>query len=208
MKFDIVIGNPPYNDNNTSRTINKTTMDNTTVLNKWIKYISNQIKQNGIILIISTPGIGRKIEKHGLHIHKLTFIPDKTWIKKISAVWWVLGKLSKPTFIHNKTINKMMKINHTPKSGQSCKYDKMHGYIGGNKFYNSYLTNTKQNEVNLETIMKFIQPWVKKMGIIYWINVMRYVDYGWLEGLTYNITEKDIINYYRLTPDDVKEIKY
>jgi len=218
MKFDIVIANPPYNDkDSTGKQGNKITMQRSPILPSFIGKFAEWTKTDGQCLFLSTPGVGQYIEKQGMFIHRMNFVSSKIWGKKgsINAVWWDVDWKKGDCFVHSKAINKIWKIKHYRRKANDpvIHYDKMTGNIGAAITYEApahhkaSLQPTELNVKNFTTLMTFIAPFVRHIGLGYWLNAIRYLDYYWLDNVNHEITEQDIISYYNLDEEDLKELK-
>lgn len=216
MKFDVVIANPPYNDSHSvGKAGDKRTMNRSQILPDFISKFSQWTKQDGHLLFLSTPGVGQYIEKNKMNIRQYHWVPSKAWAKPINAVWWYATHTKGNQFIHNEAANKVFKIKHyRRKRNEPCFfYDKMVGQIGAAAKYEAvahhaaYLPPTEMNIKNFAHLMKFIAPFGKSLGVLYWLNIIRYLDYYWIDGLTTEITEQDIIDHYGLTDEDLVLLK-
>ena len=220
MKFDIVIGNPPYNDANQAKTkINGSRMASQgKILPDFIKLACDKIKQDGKILYVCPPSSEKHFRKNNKFINGISFIHNKNWGKRIAACWWIVSNTapSNNNIILNKGISKILDYNpdkHRNNNNPDCIF--LYNFstvvrVGPTPFHYAdgryNLSSTKQNITNLKTLIEFIQPWMEKR-INSWSSVNKKIKYEWLQTINKIITEQDIINHYGLTQEEIIEIK-
>lgn len=220
MKFDFVITNPPYNDGAQSATkINGSKMASIgSLLPGFIKLACKFVKTNGRIIYVCPPSSEKYFRKEGKHVKKLGFIDNKYWGKRVAAFWWIVDEDESITndIVADFGINKIFDYDpkrHSINRSKNVLY--LYNFttrciVGINKKHYSdckfNLTPTDLNVKNLTQLIAFIQPYMVKR-INSWTAVNKKIKYEWLENLDYEITEKDIIQHYGLTEQEVYNIK-
>lgn len=234
MKFDVIIGNPPYNDGNESAVKdkhNKKTQGTATYYKYFIQQAFDLLKETGKVAFILPPGAHKYFYSSRFNLDRVHFVDGHCWPKTLVTRLWFASKslLLLPEItpvIFSKIIDWKQFISHGDSKGGICTYnftistftqseEKVYkrSYVDSlskeeqaksNIKWNLYETDT--NLANLRTLLKFFHKYLHFFGYQWhsWNNTM---DYQWLEGRKTLITEQDIIDHYGLTADEVNTIK-
>jgi hypothetical protein len=216
--FDVIIGNPPYNDAlQTATKVNGSKMSSIgKILPSFIGLACDRINKQGVVLYVCPPSSEKTFRKFGKHINKFGFIHQKHWHKRIATCWWLVSNNKTETEIAHKGIGKILGYDpakHRVNRDKNCIF--LYNFatvvrVGPNPFHYAdgryNLTPTDLNIKNLDTLIRFIQPWFHNR-INSWSSANKKIKYEWLSHLDFEITEQDIINHYGLNEDDIKEIK-
>jgi len=208
MVFDIVIGNPPYNDNNDMQTksdVKKT--GQATFYKLFIDKATTWVKQDGSICYILPPGAIREFTRNNLYINAIKLIPLSAWPKGITARWYITSFAKNTTKIVNDDIRPFIKWNQNKLSnsirisggglgGDSmCRPDKiMTNYPGSLPWVKLELLPTNTNRDNFKTLLTVLNPYLKRYAF-QWSTWHKLIDYQWIEGKTV-LTEQDIKQHY------------
>jgi hypothetical protein len=227
-KFDIVIGNPPYNDEKDSKV--KDNVGKTTgAANFYKKFIEKAFElqtEDGITAFILPPGAWRTFEKYGYNVDWVIFNRLDDWgIKKIATQSWVCSKQKRTTQTKHPILNRIWHWEKKNKVNKDGLYS--YGFLAGTsnkgKIGFTYLKQTNNPEgrsgsknINLSRTplnranFLFLLKWLGKFADQYQIQTTPFVNilkYEWLEGLDHKITEEDVVKYYQLTPEQIEIIK-
>ena len=225
MKFDIVIGNPPYNDINDSNKPNGRKFGSA---NYFINFIhkSKQWSKEYIMLILPLKAWS-SFKKADIKIQKQTFNQCNLFSKDVNTITYYCGngKYNFKNTLHDKIFDFNRLNTQQDKHGYyiynyvdtypgkkiwiKSEYDKLlnTNRTEWNKFRSHFdIIESEQNLKNLIYLINYFQEYLRKYNYMLYSFNKRW-KYKWIENINRDITEKDIINYYRLTPDDVKEIK-
>jgi hypothetical protein len=227
MKYDLIIGNPPYNDSKDSAAKkNNSKEGQANFYKKFIVKAKTQIKPDGQIAFILPPGAHKDFYKSGLFLDKVTMVPNSVWPKPIQTRLWYssLTPKSKAT-ITNSTLNKILEydmnilLNREANAGikvynytrpltvlTKTEYNKMSKGEQAKYAVGFYLTDSTQNKTNLNILLGYFQLYLDGIGK-QWHSFNKCLKYKWLEGIGKDITEKDIINHYGLSEEDINNIK-
>ena len=227
MKFDVILGNYPFNDGVGMETkgLNGAKQGKTNLYKEFIAHSKTVIKPTGIIAVIAPPGAFKSFLDNSLNIQKYYFNNKRCWIKLISTVSWFCSldpevKLgSVPTTIQDKLFtNDHTKIRQRASKKEHSYY--LYNYIKPLKIHNNEekdrlsikeqgkycppitLTDSEINKTNLHFLLNYLLDYLDNHAA-QWHSFNKRLKYEWLEGLDYLITEDDIIKQYKLTQEEV-----
>tara|TARA_R110000744_G_scaffold3521_1_gene13346 strand:+ start:27 stop:1067 length:1041 start_codon:yes stop_codon:yes gene_type:complete len=227
MKFDVILGNYPFNDGVGMETkgLNGAKQGKTNLYKEFIAHSKTVIKPTGIIAVIAPPGAFKSFLDNSLNIQKYYFNNKRCWIKLISTVSWFCSldpevKLgSVPTTIQDKLFtNDHTKIRQRASKKEHSYY--LYNYIKPLKIHNNEekdrlsikeqgkycppitLTDSEINKTNLHFLLNYLLDYLDNHAA-QWHSFNKRLKYEWLEGLDYLITEDDIIKQYKLTQEDI-----
>jgi len=237
MKFDIIIGNPPYNDSSESgQKKNGATTQGATFYQKFINKSKQLIKDDGTIAFILPGGAYNSFLDEGLVLTHVHHIDGRFWPKVLSTKAWFAIKPQTGMFYSKPTqspdiFNKILDTKHyQAKAGKgggaittysftkSCfteAEDKVYktSYVKSKdkKFQRNNPTqwDLPDTDINV-TNLTFLLKWFADWFHFYgyqWYMWNKLFDYKWIDGKTQPITEQDIIDYYGFDENDLKVIK-
>ena len=238
MKFDLIIGNPPYNDpTESAQKKNGATTQGATFYQIFINKSKQIIKDDGIISFILPGGAYNSFLNEGLILKHVHHIDGRCWPKVLSTKAWFAHKpkeeiLSYPNPTQSPSIfNKILNTNHyrvkAKRSGGAIttySFTKSCFTQTENKVYKTTfvkqqntkfqrnnptqwdLPDTDINVRNLTFLLKWFADWFHFYGY-QWYMWNKLFDYKWLDGITHNITQQDIIDHYGFSQDDLDFMK-
>ena len=233
MFFDIILGNPPYNDSQESfQKRNGATTQGGSFYKHFIKLGLKSLSPKGILAFILPGGAYSSFIKEGGNINHVYHIHGNNWPKVLSTKAWFVSKYKTPTVTQNPPIfNKLLSLNNyrqskTRSSGKITSYSFTASCFTSTQdkiFKTSHvktlskkeqqhnntqweLEDTELNLKNITFLLKYFSKWFHYYGY-QWYMWNKIFKYRWLEGLTHEITKEDIIEYYGLTPEEIKEVE-
>jgi hypothetical protein len=233
MTFDIILGNPPYNDSQESlQKRNGATTQGGSFYKHFIKLGLQHLAPDGTLAFILPGGAYNSFIKAGGYINHVFHIHGKYWPKVLSTKIWFVNKYPNNTITTNPPVfKKLLTLNNYRKpqrgGGKITSYSFTASAFTSTQdkiFKTSYVKTLSKKEqqhnntqweledtdINLKNIT-FLLKWFSKWFHYYgyqWYMWNKIFKYQWLEGKTELITEQDIIDYYGLTESEVKEIKH
>jgi hypothetical protein len=227
MKFDVVIGNPPYNDIKDSKAKRNSSKEGQANLYKrFISRASSLLDENGTLIYLLPPGATKEFYKNKLFLHKVTLVPNNSWPKPIQTRIWYSTKIpTNNVTITNPVLSKVLEYapqrilgresnagikayNYTRPLSILTKtdYNRLDKKEQSKYAVGFYLQDLPQNKTNLHTLLEYFQLFLDDYAK-QWHSYNKTLKYQWLEGLQHNITEQDIIEYYGLTKEEIKIVK-
>ncbi len=227
MKFDVILGNYPFNDGVGMETkgLNGAKQGKTNLYKEFIAHSKTVIKPKGIIAVIAPPGAFKSFLDNSLNIQKYYFNNKRCWIKLISTVSWFCSldpevKLRNvPATIQDKLFtNDHTKIRQRASKKEHSYY--LYNYIKPLKIHNNEekdrlsikeqgkycppitLTDSEINKTNLHFLLNYLLDYLDNHAA-QWHSFNKRLKYEWLENIDYLITEDDIIKQYKLTQEEV-----
>jgi hypothetical protein len=227
MKFDLIIGNPPYNDaKDSSAKKNDSKEGQANFYKKFIAKASNMIKPDGQVVFILPPGAHKDFYKNGLFLDKITLVPNNVWPKPIQTRLWYSNKTPKQVAtVTNPILSKILEYDMNKILGRESdaglkvynytrplsivtktEYNKLSKKEQNKYAVGFYLSNSDQNKRNLNTLLEFFQLYLDNYAK-QWHSYNKILKYQWLEGLNYDITVDNIKTHYGLTDEEIKTVK-
>ena len=226
MQFDIILGNPPFNDLDgaTDKKHGSKHMK-TNLYPGFINLASKHIKPNGYVGYILPHGAFRYIYKSGLYVKTVLLNRTRVWGKQIPTRTWIAVTSPTTTNVGPTIFSKIAKWTHSRVLNRKMTPGyKLYNYIRPLRIYTAdevskmeektanknnapiFIPHTVQNKKNLDILLTFFNRYLDQYAAM-WGSYSKILDYDWIDGLTYDITEDDIKRYYNLTDGEVKEIK-
>jgi len=223
MKFNLIIGNPPYNDSKDSKfKKNGANAGGANFYKKFIDKANIQIKDDGIIAFITPPGAFKSFYKNNLYINGQYFNHINTFGKNIATVTYFAGKNNKKINIDN-IQNKFIEFDKNRLTTKSTRngyfvysyikptkiisfdeWSKLSKKDQSDKYRNSFeLSQCDLNKKNLEFLLNFFSGYLNNYGAM-WSSFNKKIKYQWLEGLTYEINNIHIQNFYGFNDEEMK----
>lgn len=227
MKFDVIIGNPPYNDSEGMKSKkNGANAGRADFYKHFIHLSNNLLTPKGLLAFIVPPGAFRTFYSLDFNLYHQYFNPIKVFGKQIATMTYFVGKSPENPITNTHLQNKFLRFDkdvlmkRIPRKGYFVysyiqptklisfqKWDSLSNKEKADKYRNSFnLTQSELNFSNLRFLLNFFSNYLNNHGAM-WSSFNKKLKYQWLEGLTYEITEQDIINQYCLTPEEIKIIK-
>lgn len=220
--FDIVIGNPPYNDQEDADHKKGGRMHmSTSFYPNFVAKAKKIVKDGGIVSMI-LPARGYKpFEKEGLYLSH--YIPNRVddWMKgkMVQTRSFIASTEETTPIVTHPILAKFMNLERRNDSVNK-KGIALTDFYGSAKrgwakdqvsLNNNKITmriNLTASPINLTNFnilyaltVKLFKPYFHKTN-----SVHDMLDLDWLEGLDREITRKDIMNAYNLTPEDMDVI--
>ena len=226
MKFDVILGNYPFNNEGGMKSkVNGAQQGATNLYKEFITHTASVIKPKGILAVIAPSGAYRPFFNNNLNILKYYFNRVDAWGKSIATVSWFcsldptvkLGDVT-PTIQDKILTNDHDKIRRRTNKKNHSYY--LYNYIKPLKVYTNdernqlsdrekgcilspiVLTDIGINKTNLTFLLSYFLDYLNNHGA-QWYSFNKRLNYEWLEGLDYLITEDDIIKQYKLTQEEV-----
>lgn len=223
-KVDITFFNPPYND---EKGANKKKVTGNMGTSFYKLFTEKAIKETDKLIGAILPSTGYKSMEHK-DWKLIRYINNRNddWLaKKIHTRSFILEKNSEEEFnfyppLFSKILNKdklYLTYKDTPvetplevktlSKRDSVSLKQMLSKNNKNSFTMKVsLTSTPLNAYNLNYLLSFLlnlySEYVARVN-----SFIGLLDIEWLEGIDREITDQDIINYYKLTPEEVQVIK-
>jgi hypothetical protein len=227
MAFDIVIGNPPYNDGNGAADKKGGSKHMKTNLYPGFIEIGYKLsKPDGIVAYILPHGAFNYFYKSNLFLTHVFFNPTKIWGKAIPTRSWIATKQPQNTAkIVTPIFEKIAKWEQTRVLNRQMKPGfKLYNYIRPLRVFSVdeinnmdekeanknnapiFLPYSDQNKRNITFLLTFFNKFLDEYSAM-WGSYSKTLDYNWLNGLTYDITEQHIKDNYGLTDDEISKVK-
>jgi hypothetical protein len=223
MRFDIILGNPPYND--TQDSLSKKNNRKGMVAGLYKLFISHSrkwIKEDGRLMFILPAGGFKSLLKSGYKINKSRYNPLNSWngVNVCTANWYCSLKDSG---LYDFTYNVMDKILKQDYSKMNQNVRAKDGGIFPYNFYSHAITreelevlenknpytsgtfrlkSTEQNKRNVNILMDYLKPYISQYSFSMY-SLTKKLKVEWLEGFDRDITKEDIIEYYQLTKEEI-----